>query len=154
MVLQDKLRSIQMLDFETVTSYLGRFTQIKDELVAIEEIVDLDFMVRTTLNNFFKPWGSFVRGIVVREVMPTWERLWDDFVQDELRCSFGSSGQQHTPEGDEDLTLWSKGKKIICEGARQGPKGGNQPQESGNGQKKDISKVRCFACGDMGHYAG
>jgi hypothetical protein len=26
MVLQDKIRSIQMLDFETITSYLGRFT--------------------------------------------------------------------------------------------------------------------------------
>jgi hypothetical protein len=45
--------------------------------------VDPDFMVRTTLNNFTKPWGSFVRGIVAREVMPTWERLWDDFVQEE-----------------------------------------------------------------------
>jgi hypothetical protein len=154
MVLQDKLRSIQMLDFETVTSYLGRFTQIRDELAAVGEIVDPDFMVRTTLNNFSKPWGSFVRGIVAREVMPTWERLWDDFVQEELRCSSGSSGQQHTPEGDEDLALWSKGKKKIGEGARQGPKGGTQPQESGSGQKKDISKVRCFACGEMGHYVG
>jgi hypothetical protein len=35
---------------------------------------------------------------------------------------------------------------------RQGPKGGTQPQESGSG-KKDISKVKCFACGEMGHYA-
>jgi hypothetical protein len=99
MVLQEKLRSIQMLDFETVTSYLGRFTQIRDELAAVGEIVDPDFLVRTTLNSFSKPWGSFVRGIVAREVMPTWERLWDDFVQEELRCSSGSSGQQHTPGG-------------------------------------------------------
>jgi hypothetical protein len=91
MVMQDKLRSIPMLYFESVTSYLGRFTQIKDVLAAVEEIVDLDFMVMTTLNNFSKPWGSFVRGIVAQEVMPTWERLWDDFVQEELRCSSGSS---------------------------------------------------------------
>jgi hypothetical protein len=86
--------------------------------------------------------------------MPTWERLYDGFVQEELRCSFGSSRQQHTPEGDEDFALWSKGKKKIREGVRQGPKGGTQPQESGSGQKKEISKVRCFACGEMGHYAG
>jgi hypothetical protein len=86
--------------------------------------------------------------------MPTWERLWDNFVQEELRCSSGSSGQQHMPEGDEDLTLWSKGKKKIGEGARQGPKRGTQPQGSGSGQKKDISKVRCFTCGEMGHYVG
>jgi hypothetical protein len=90
MVLQDKLRSIQMLDSELVTSFLGRFTHIRDELVSVGEIVDLDFLVRTLLNNFSKPWGSFVRGIVAREVIPTWERLWDDFVQEELRCSSGS----------------------------------------------------------------
>jgi hypothetical protein len=99
MVLQKKLMSIQMLDFKTMTSYLGRFTQIRDELATVREIVDPEFLVRTTLNSFSKPWGSFVRGIVAREVMPTWERLWDDFVQEELRCSSGSSGQQHTPGG-------------------------------------------------------
>jgi hypothetical protein len=62
-------------------------------------------MVRTTLNNFSKPWGSFVRDIVAPEVMPTWERLWDDFVQEDLRCISGSSGQQRISEGDEDLAL-------------------------------------------------
>jgi hypothetical protein len=82
-----------MLDYETVTSYLGRFTQIRDELAAVGEIVDPDFLVRTALNSFSKPWGSFVRGIVAQEVMPTWDRLWDDFVQEELRCSSGSLGQ-------------------------------------------------------------
>jgi hypothetical protein len=60
MVLQDKLKSIQMLDFELVTSFLGRFTQIRDELAVVEEIVDPDFMVRTVVNNITKPWGSFV----------------------------------------------------------------------------------------------
>jgi len=37
-------------------------------------------MVRTALNSVTKPWGPFVHGIVAREVMPTWERMWDDFV--------------------------------------------------------------------------
>jgi hypothetical protein len=32
MVLQEKLRSIKMLKSESVTSYLGRFTQTRDEL--------------------------------------------------------------------------------------------------------------------------
>jgi hypothetical protein len=80
MVMQDKLGSIQMLDSKSVTSYLGIFTQIRDELAVVWEIVDPDFLVRTTLNRFSKPWDSFVRGIVAREVMPNWERLWDDFV--------------------------------------------------------------------------
>ena len=112
-------------------------------------------MVRKILNRFSKPWGSFVRGIVAREVMPTWERLWDDFVQEELRCISGSSGQQQISKGDEDLALWSKGKKKVGKGARQGPKMGSKPQgESDSGQKRDMSKVKCFACKRMGHYVG
>jgi hypothetical protein len=54
MVMQEKLRGIQMLKSKSVTSYLGRFTQIRDELAVVREIVDPDFMVRTTLNNFSK----------------------------------------------------------------------------------------------------
>jgi hypothetical protein len=52
-----------MLDSESVTSFLGRFTQIRDELAAFRDIVDPDFMVRKNLNGFTKPWGSFVRGV-------------------------------------------------------------------------------------------
>jgi hypothetical protein len=59
-VLQDKIKSIQMLDSESVTSFLGIFTQIRDDISSIREIVDPEFMVRTTLNNFTKPHGSFV----------------------------------------------------------------------------------------------
>jgi hypothetical protein len=62
------------------------------------------------------------------EVMPSWERLWDDFVQEDLRCNSGSSGQQRISEGDDDLSLWTKGKKKTGKGARQGPKGGTKPQ--------------------------
>jgi hypothetical protein len=67
--------NIKMLDFDSVTSFLGRFTEIIDELAVIRQIVDPSFMVRTNLNKFSKPWGPFVQGIVAREVMPTWERL-------------------------------------------------------------------------------
>jgi hypothetical protein len=29
-----------------------------------------------------------------------------------------------------------------------------KPQQSGGGKERDMSTVRCFACGEMGHYAG
>jgi hypothetical protein len=60
MVLQEKLRRIQMLKSESMTSYLGRITQNQDELEKVGDIVDLDFLVTTALNNFFKPWVSFL----------------------------------------------------------------------------------------------
>jgi hypothetical protein len=94
MVLHDRLRGIHMLKSESVTSFLGRYTQIKDELGVVGEVVEPNSMVRTTLNNFTKPWGPFVRGIVAREVMPTWERMWDDFVQEETRLVAEASRHQ------------------------------------------------------------
>jgi hypothetical protein len=115
-------------------------------------------MVRTALNSFTKPWGPFVRDIVARKVMPTWERMWDDFVQEETRLIAEASGQQQqkSGQGDDDLALWTKGKKKIDRGGRQGPKFGAPPQggEGSSGPKRDMSTVRCFACREMGHYAG
>jgi hypothetical protein len=94
MVLHDPLRGIRMLKSESVTSFLGRYTQIRDEVGAVGELVDPYSMVRTALNNFTKPWGPFVCGIVAREVMPTWERMWDDFVQEEIRLISEAFGHQ------------------------------------------------------------
>jgi hypothetical protein len=144
-----------MLKNESVSSYLSRYTQSINELAVIGEIMDPNSIVRTTLNSFTKPWGPFVRGIAAREIMPTWERLWDDFVQEETRLTSEASGQQQTLQGDEDLALWTKGKKKVSKGGREGPKFGAPPQEeSSSGQKKDMSKVKCFVCKKMGHYAG
>jgi hypothetical protein len=114
MVLHDRLRGIHMLEDESVTSFLGRYTQIRDELAAVGEVVNPNSLVRQAMNSFTKSWGPFVRGIVAREVMPTWERMWDDFVQEEIRLAAEASGQQQqqqTVSGDEELALWTKGKK-------------------------------------------
>jgi hypothetical protein len=94
MVLHDRLRGIHMLEDELVTSFLGRYTQIRDELAVVGEVVNPNSLVRQAMNSFTKPWGPFVRGIVAREVMPTWERMWDDFVQEEIRLAVEASGQQ------------------------------------------------------------
>jgi hypothetical protein len=39
----------------------------------------------------------------------------------------------------------------LLNGRSTGPKGGNKPKDKG---KKDMSKVKCFACHKFGHYAG
>ena len=51
-----------------------------DELVAVGETVDSAELIRVALNGFSKSWEMFIRGIVARENMPSWERLWDDFI--------------------------------------------------------------------------
>jgi hypothetical protein len=170
MVLHDRLRSIRMLKDESVSSFLARFTQIRDELGAVGEVIEPNSLVRQALHSFTKPWGPFIQGIVAREHLPTWERMWDDFAQEEIRLASESSGQrqQQSGQGGEDLALWTKGKKKAGRGGRQGPKTGGQQQrsgggaESGSGQSsghdsglgRDMSKVKCFVCKKFGHYAG
>ena len=88
MVLRKKLKSIKMAKDEGETSYHTKITQVRDELASIGEVVDDSELVRTTLNGMAKPWAVFVEAIVARENMPSWDRLWDDFVQEETRRGF------------------------------------------------------------------
>lgn len=115
MVSREKLKSTKMTKFDSVTSYLAKITQIRDELVAVgEKVEDLE-LVRIALNGFSKPWGVFVWGIVARENLPNWERLWDDFIHEEMRTGFKHEGQQKN-EGKENLAFASKGKGKAKKG--------------------------------------
>ena len=83
-----------------------------------------------------------------REKLPSWDRICDDFVQEEtqrglLQCSGLTSRQDK-----EDVALTAKGKKKN----KKGPKKSGAKQQ--DGQKKDLSIVKCFACHKMGHYVG
>lgn len=53
--------------------------------------------------------------------MPNWERLWDDFTQEELRLGSESTSQQRGGDDEESVALYTKGKKKT---KKFGPKGG------------------------------
>jgi hypothetical protein len=145
MVLREKLKNIKMTKAENVVTYLTRLTQVRDELGAVGEAIADSDLVRTTLNGVSKQWVVFVEGIVAREKLPDWERLCDDFVQEETWRGYvhGSSSTGHE---EENVALATTSKKKF----RKGPKGGQKPKGEG---KKDMSKVKCFACHKFGHYA-
>jgi hypothetical protein len=65
---------------------------------------------RVALHGFSKSWDVFVRGVVAREKLPDWQRLWDDFVQEEIRLG-QSSRSSSSPQivDEEGLALVSKG---------------------------------------------
>jgi hypothetical protein len=123
--------------------FLGSTGSITDPVLVT--MVDSE-LVRTTLNGVSKQWVVFLEGIVAREKLPNWERLWDDFVQEETQRGYvhGSSSTGHE---EENVALAANNKKKF----RKGPKGGNKPKGEG---KKDTSKVKCFAYHKFGHYAG
>jgi hypothetical protein len=146
MVLREKLKNIKMTQDENVVTYLTRLTQVRDELGSVGESIDDSDLVRTALNGVSKQWVVFVDGVVAREKLPSWERLWDDFVQEEKRRGYvhGSSSTSHE---EENVALATTIKKKF----RKVSKGGQKPKGEG---KKDMSKVKCFSCHKFGHYAG
>ena len=88
MVLREKLKGIRMNKGENMVSYLTRITQVRDELGAVgEKVVDAE-LVRTALNGMENPWTVFVESVVSREHIPTWDRLWDDFIQEETHKGY------------------------------------------------------------------
>ena len=80
MVLQERMRSTKMAKGEGLVPYLTRLKQIRDEVGFFGSKTDDEELVRIALNGFFKPWDTFVKGMVAREKLPDWQRLWDDFV--------------------------------------------------------------------------
>ena len=57
----------------------------ENELWDEGEVVPGFGLVRTTLNGVAKPWDVFVEAIVAKENLPSWGKLWDDFVREETR---------------------------------------------------------------------
>jgi hypothetical protein len=102
---------------ESVSSYLTKLGQVKDQLAVVGEIVDGTELVRIALNGFTKSWDVFVRDIVAKEYTPDWDRLWDDFMQDDLRLASLSSSDRHQKgEEEENIALVGKGKAKTKKG--------------------------------------
>jgi hypothetical protein len=129
-----------------VVTYLTRLTHVRDELGAVGEAIADSDLVRTALNGFSKQWVVFVEGIVAREKLPGWERLWDDFVQEETRRGYVHGSLSTSDEGENVALATTRKKKF-----RKGPKGGHKPKGEG---KKDIRKFKCFSCHKFRHYVG
>ena len=69
-------------------TYLTRISQVRDELAAVGVAIDAPELVQTTLNGVTAPWAVFVQGLVARENLPSWDRVCDDFIQEETHRGF------------------------------------------------------------------
>jgi hypothetical protein len=128
MALQDKLHRARMVKGESVATYFTRVSQVKDELAAVGEVIPDSELVRIALKGFTREWEVFVKCVVGREKLPDWRRLWDDFTQEENREGF----QEKALDGANDKNI-----ALVVKG----------------NERKDMSKVKCFACHNTGHYA-
>lgn len=85
MMPREKLKNAKMTISNTVTSYLTKITQVCDDLKIVRAVVEEDEMVRTTLNGFTNIWTSFMKGTFSQEHPPNWDKLWDDFSEEDIQ---------------------------------------------------------------------
>ena len=118
---------------KSIYFYLTRISQVCDDLVLLREMVLDEDLVRIALNRFSKKWTSFIEGVASQENIPNYERLRDDFIQEETHVEALHSRQLKSEEDEEIVALVSgerKGKwdsKLNIGG-----------QESSNERKKKI----------------
>ena len=75
--------------------------------------------------------------------------MWDDLTQEETQRSYLQGNTSHHRDDEENVALAAKGKKK-----KKFKKGSKDGAKQHDGEKKDMSKVKCFACQKFGHYVG
>ena len=127
---------------EGVVPYLTRLTQIRDELGVVGSKTEDEELVQIALNGFSKPWDTFIKGVVAREKLLDWQRLWEDFVQEETHIGQGSGSSSSAPQvvDEEALALTGQNKGKV--------------KRKKDGKKNlDMSKVKYFICHKKAHFA-
>jgi hypothetical protein len=144
LTLRNQLRNVMMKKSDSVSTYLMRISQIKDQLAVIGDSVDDVDIVTTNLNGFPSSWDAFVQGICARRKFPKFDKLWTHCVQEESRLT--SQMQKTNDEENQASVVHVKKRK---ERRNNSPK---KNRRSIPYHKKDVSKIRCFNCQNLGHF--
>ena len=60
MILRNQLKNVKVQNAETIQSYFKRVSQIKEQIVVVEEEVENEEVVIATLNGLPGSWDSFI----------------------------------------------------------------------------------------------
>jgi hypothetical protein len=105
LTLKGQLQSTKMTKGDTIATIFMKMSEIKYQLGAIGEIMSDRELVLSTLNNLQKHWEPFLQSISGREKLPTFDRLWTDCTQEELRLR---NRVEDSPNGNHALALHTK----------------------------------------------
>jgi hypothetical protein len=98
---------MKMDNSESVTSYLMRVSQIRDQRTAIGDVITDKELVTTTLNGFPTFWIPFVQGVCARSKIPKFDKLWANCTHEESRLA----DQQKRLTVDEEEALTTQKNK-------------------------------------------
>lgn len=97
------------------------------------------------MNGLSASWDPFVKGICARDQLPNFDQFWSECIQEETR-----ELSKHVAPKEEGLALTTKFEKR--KGKWNHDKKGNKPSQDQK-IKKNRSKLKCFNCGKLGHFA-
>jgi hypothetical protein len=163
LTLRNQLRNMKMDNSESVTSYLMRVSQIRDQLATIGDIISDKELVTTTLNGFPTFWIPFVQGVTTtlngfptfwipsvqgvcaRSKLPMFDKLWADCTHEQSRLA---DQQKRLIFDEEEAITAQKNKRSSF---RKNNKEANSVRVPN--KKKDVSKIRCYNYQKLGHFS-
>jgi hypothetical protein len=150
LALRSQLQSTKMTKDDTVALFFMKLSEVKEQLETIGENMSDRELVLTTLQNLPKSWEPFLQSISGRETLPTFERLWIDCTQEELRLR--NRGVEDYPEENHALALHTRKGGKFKRNFRQTFKE-EKPSSNSGYQRRDPSKTLCYRCDKHGHIA-
>jgi hypothetical protein len=151
--LKTKFLGIKMDGNESLSSFLGRIKEVKDNLVNIGETVSNTDLVTITLNGMLEDYHMFITGLAARVKPPTFEEMTGVLLQEEER-----HGNLKPPS--KYLALWSNNRSTRGRSGVRGRGGSSwqrgrssqrrQPPNQGMQSDRNESKS-CFYCGRPRH---
>jgi hypothetical protein len=145
-ILKKQLRTLRMGKDDSVATFFSKIAQTKDQLIAIGVPVDDDDLVQTAFDGLPESWGVFLASVNGREVQPNFDRLWHDCLEEEGRLK---SRNESSLLRDHALSAKTKKWKKFPQAKGKGKK----PQGKLSHLNPHLSKVKCFNCNKLGHYA-
>jgi hypothetical protein len=143
--LRNQLHNMKMENSESVTSYLTRVSQIRDQLATIGDVISDKELVTTILNGFPTFWIPFVQGVCARSKLHKFYKLWADCTHEESRLP----NQQKRLIVDEEEALTAQKRKRSS--FRTNNKEANSVRVPD--KKKDVSKIRCYNRQKLGYFS-
>jgi hypothetical protein len=151
LTLKGQLQSTKMTKGDTVATFFMKMSKIRDQLGAIRDVISNREIVLSTLNNLPKKWEPFLQSISGREKLPTFDRLWTDCTQEELRPR--NRGVEDSLDDNHALALHAKKGGRFKRNFRQTFRDEKTPSTLGYDQRRDITEIQCFRCDKYGQYA-
>ena len=96
------------------------------------------------MNGLPRAWDSFIQGICARKKLVKFNRLWEEFYQEEAQIA---AQEEKMGSEDQDLTVQSKKPRSSHHKSKY------SHQRNNSRNPRDLSKYIFYTCDERGHFS-